>query len=162
MRSVSYLSAKARTRVGILYFVALLSTALALGPALAHAFELPNKIGLTRDDYFTVQQIYRGWNRLAIVILVQLASMIALAIALRGTGAPFWWTVAAIACLVGAQLLFWLLTQPTNAVTDNWRRIPENWATLRARWEYSHLGGAGFQLLALSALILGLMRTRLG
>ena len=29
-----------------------------LGPALAHAFELPAKIGLPREEYFIVQQIY--------------------------------------------------------------------------------------------------------
>ena len=32
------------------FFVALLATALALGGALAHAFELPNKIGMTRGE----------------------------------------------------------------------------------------------------------------
>jgi hypothetical protein len=37
--------------IGIL---ALMSTALALGGALAHMLELPNKISLSRDQYFTV------------------------------------------------------------------------------------------------------------
>jgi hypothetical protein len=36
-------------------------TALALVPAGAHLFELPNKIGLSQDRYFIVQSIYRGW-----------------------------------------------------------------------------------------------------
>jgi hypothetical protein len=35
-------------------FLALLCTALALAPAMAHLLELSNKIGLSRDDYFTV------------------------------------------------------------------------------------------------------------
>ena len=34
-------------------------TALALVPAGAHLFELPNKIGLAQDQYFIVQSIYR-------------------------------------------------------------------------------------------------------
>ena len=55
--------------VKILRFVALLFDALALAPALAHAMELPNKINLSREDYLTVQQIYRGWNRLAVVVI---------------------------------------------------------------------------------------------
>jgi hypothetical protein len=33
----------------VLFFVAMLSSAMALGGALAHLFELPNKIGLPRD-----------------------------------------------------------------------------------------------------------------
>jgi hypothetical protein len=35
-----------------IWFVALLSTALAMGGALAHALELPNKIDLASDQYF--------------------------------------------------------------------------------------------------------------
>jgi hypothetical protein len=42
-------------------FSSLLFAALALAPALAHLLELPNKIGLARDHYLTVQQIYRVW-----------------------------------------------------------------------------------------------------
>ena len=45
---------------GIAFFVALLASALVLGPALAHVLELPNKIGLPRDEYFIVQKTYRG------------------------------------------------------------------------------------------------------
>jgi hypothetical protein len=41
-------------------FFSLLFAALALAPALAHLLELPNKIGLSRDDYLIVQQIYRA------------------------------------------------------------------------------------------------------
>ncbi|WP_036251994.1 hypothetical protein [Methylobacter sp. BBA5.1] len=49
-----------------LRFVSFLFTALALAVALAHALELPNKITLSREDYLTVQQIYRGWALLCI------------------------------------------------------------------------------------------------
>jgi hypothetical protein len=61
-------------------FTALLATSLALGGALAHALELPNKISMTREDYFVAQQIYRGWNQLAYVLAAQLAAMIAVAV----------------------------------------------------------------------------------
>ena len=47
-----------------LRFLSLFTAAIALGPALAHLLELPAKIGLPREAYFTVQQIYRagpGW-----------------------------------------------------------------------------------------------------
>jgi hypothetical protein len=42
-------------------FLSLVLVALALAPAMAHLLELPNKITLSREDYLTVQQIYRGW-----------------------------------------------------------------------------------------------------
>jgi hypothetical protein len=44
----------------IVFFVVLLASALVLGPALAHLLELPNKIGLPREEYFIVQKAYRG------------------------------------------------------------------------------------------------------
>jgi hypothetical protein len=49
-------------------FFSLLFVALALAPALAHLLELPNKIGLSHDAYLTVQQIYRGWALLGLVV----------------------------------------------------------------------------------------------
>jgi hypothetical protein len=54
----------------VAFFVALLASALMLGPALAHAFELPAKIGLSREEYFIVQQIYRGWAGFSLVLVV--------------------------------------------------------------------------------------------
>ena len=42
-------------------FVAIVLAALALIPAGAHFFELPHKIGMAQEQYFTVQSIYRGW-----------------------------------------------------------------------------------------------------
>jgi hypothetical protein len=44
----------------VIQFLAVLLTALALIPAGAHLFELPNKMHLPRDPYLTVQGIYAG------------------------------------------------------------------------------------------------------
>jgi hypothetical protein len=54
-------------------FFSLLFAALALAPALAHLLELPKKIGFSRDDYLTVQQIYRAllWFVVAGALLSQ-------------------------------------------------------------------------------------------
>ncbi len=139
-------------------FVALLATALALGAGLAHALELPNKIGLSRDDYFVVQQIYRGWNLLGFLLFVQLVSMIAVAVMSRNEPRTLWPSVVAILCLLGAQLLCWTLTFPANVATSNWTVIPDNWDALRAQWEYSHAAGAGFQILAMASLIVAALR----
>ena len=48
------------SRTTIAYFVALLASALVLGPALAHVLDLPNKIGLPRDECFIVQKADAG------------------------------------------------------------------------------------------------------
>ena len=65
----------------VLKISALFLTMLTAAPGLAHLFELPNKIGLPRDEYSVVQQAYRGWNQLAYILLVELVSIVALAVA---------------------------------------------------------------------------------
>jgi hypothetical protein len=72
-------------------FLAIVFTALALVPAGAHLFELPNKIGLAREAYFIVQSIYRGWALFGIVLIGSLVANLALAIIARRQRAPFCW-----------------------------------------------------------------------
>jgi hypothetical protein len=134
--------------------IALLSTAIALGGALAHLFELPHKIELSRDDYFVVQGIYRGWNRLGFVLLIQLLSILAVIVSFRHDREVRVLVIIALVCLIAAQTLFWTFTYPANVATDNWTSIPKDWETLRRNWEYSHAGGAMCQLGAMIALVL--------
>jgi hypothetical protein len=143
---------RSRTGIDLLFFVALLSTALALGGALAHALELPNKISLSEHEYFIVQKAYRGWNRLAFLLLVELGSMSAIAVRWRHEPGILWPTVIAIACLLCAQAAFWIFTYPANTATHNWTAVVPDWQALRRQWEYSHAAGAVFQVLAMSAL----------
>ena len=64
-------------------FIALLFTALTLAPALAHLLESPNKINLFREDYLTVQQIYRGWALLGFIVPGALLSNLMLTMMVR-------------------------------------------------------------------------------
>lgn len=138
-------------------FLALMSTAVALGGALAHLFELPNKIGLPGDEYFIVQQAYRGWARLAYVLLVQLLSLIAVILLYRRRPKVRWPALFALLFLAAAQAVFWTLTYPANVATENWTIMPENWETLRVQWEYSHAVGAIFQLLSMASLSIAVL-----
>ena len=95
-------------------FVALLASALLLGPALAHAFELPNKIGLPREEYFIVQKAYRGWNLLAWLLAVQVLALLAAAISARPERRVMVFTLLALACVLAAQGVFWTFTYPAN------------------------------------------------
>ena len=145
-----------------IFFIALLATALALGAALAHALELPNKINLAKDEYFVVQKAYRGWNQLGYLLVIELIAMLAVAALSRDEPRVLWPTIIAIVSLMAAQAVFWIFTYPANVVTDNWTAVPDQWEDVRARWEYSHLAGAAFQVMAMSALIVAaLERTRL-
>jgi hypothetical protein len=64
------ISPKPSVTYDVIFFVALMATALALGAALAHAYALPNKIVLPDNEYFIAQKAYRGWNRLGFLLAV--------------------------------------------------------------------------------------------
>lgn len=135
-------------------FVALMATAVALGAAMAHLLELPNKIGLAREPYFIVQGIYAGWWQLAYVLVMQLAGILAVSWLWRRHPAVMHAALAALLCLVAAQVVFWVWTEPANVATRNWTFAPDNWETLRRQWEYSHAGGAVLQLACMAFLVI--------
>ena len=143
-----------------LYFVSLLSAALALGPAMAHLLELPNKIGLAGQDYLTVQQIYRGWALLGFVVGTALFSTLALTWAIRKHRQAFFFSLIGLLCIIGTQVIFWTFTYPANQATQNWTTLPDNWLELRRQWEYSHASSAVLNLIAVGALILSLLAQR--
>lgn len=145
-----------------LYLVAFVFVALALGPALAHLFALPNKIGLDEAQYLTVQQIYAGWALLGVVVFGALLSTLVLAVVLRRDRGPALWALIAFLCIAGTQLIFWSFTFPANQATANWTEIPANWQALRAQWEYSHAASAALNLAAMIALALSVLAWRTG
>ncbi|NOT45772.1 MAG: hypothetical protein HOP14_14320 [Acidobacteria bacterium] len=141
-----------------LYFVALLSSALALVPTGAHLAELASKMQLGASEYLVVQQIYRGWALFGIVTFGALASTCVLTLRLRGYSPAFGPALVALLCLVGTQVLFWAFTFPVNQETDNWTVMPAAWGMLRARWEYSHAAAAVLNVAALGSLIVSVLR----
>ena len=137
----------------IVHTLSLVFVALLLGPSLGHLFELPNKVGLSRQDYLTVQQIYRGWALFGFVVGAALFCTLGLTVQLWSRSRPARSALTAFLCLVGTQVIFWTWTYPANVATDNWTILPDGWTNLRAQWEYSHAAGAGLNFAAFLALI---------
>jgi hypothetical protein len=144
----------------LLRFIAVMSTAVAMAAGFAHLLELPNKMPLSRTDYLTVQQIYRGWALLGVVVLGALLATVLVAFRVRAYPAAFYLTLCAAACIALSLIIFFLFTYPANQQTQNWTTLPENWESLRRQWEYSHALGAGLYFVALSALTLSLLVDR--
>lgn len=144
----------------IVQFLALLLNALALVPAGAHLFALANKIGLSAEQYFIVQNIYRGWALFGIVLLSALVANLLLAIALRGRGPPFGFALVAFLCIALTLVIFFTWTFPANQATQNWTAIPANWEQLRRQWEYSHVANALVTLVAYGSVVLSVLTMR--
>jgi hypothetical protein len=135
-------------------FLAIVLTALALVPAGAHLFELPNKIGLAQEPYFVVQSIYRGWALFGIVLFGALAANLWLTIVLRRQRSALWLALAGFLLVALTLLIFFTWTYPANQATANWTIAPEGWQELRTQWEYAHAANAVLTFLALCSVTL--------
>src|SRR5215216_5502723 len=122
----------------ILRLLAVLLTAVAMAAGFAHLLELPNKISLERQEYLTVQQLYRGWALLGFVVVGALLITGIVAVMVRARSTEFYLTLGAALCIALSLVIFFLFTYPANQQTQNWTTMPENWEMLRRQWEYSH------------------------
>lgn len=143
----------------ITQFVAIVLAVLALVPAGAHLFELPHKIGMTQEQYFTVQAIYRGWALFGIPLIGAIVAAAVLAIMLRDQPLPFWLVVVTLVCLAAGLAVFFSWIYPANQATRNWTVAPMDWAELRKRWEYSHAANAVLNFTGFCTLVLSVLTT---
>lgn len=117
--------------------------AVILIPSGAHLFELPAKIGMGREAYFTAQGIYAGWALFGVPIVAAFFANGALAVLerRRDPAAARWAGVSALLVLVSLAVFYvWIF--PANQETANWVRQTENWEALRHQWEWAHAANA--------------------
>ena len=114
-------------KVRVIQFAAAILTALALVPGGAHVLELSNKINLDQAQYVAVQQIYRGWALLGIVLIAALLANLLSAIVARSQKMPVLFAATATVLLGVTLAVFFTWTFPVNRVTDNWTVAPADW-----------------------------------
>jgi hypothetical protein len=141
-------------------FFAILFTGLAMVPAGAHLFALPNKIGMSRDAYFVAQQAYAGWALFGVVLIGAVVADLVLTIVLRRRLLPCLLALLGFLAIGGTLVVFFLFTFPTNEATANWTSVPENWETLRRQWEYSHAANALITFFGFCAIVLASVLAR--
>lgn len=140
--------------VKTLQFLAIVLTALSLVPGGAHLFELPNKIGLPQEAYFTVQAIYRGWALFGFVLVPALLVNLLLAFAVRHSVRSSALALMAAVLMAANLAIFFGWTYPANVATENWTTPVPGWEALRAQWEYSHAVNAMLTFGALCLVVL--------
>jgi hypothetical protein len=144
----------------VVQFFAVVLTALAVVPAGAHLFELPNKIDLPRDAYLVVQGVYAGWALFGIVDLAALVMNVVLAVRLRWQPPAVYFAAVSAVCFVVFFAIFFTWTFPANQATANWTTLPDNWSGLRQEWEYSHAVNAVVMLIALCSVTLAVITAK--
>lgn len=140
----------------LLKLLTVLLTALAFAPGAAHLFELPAKIGMDREAYFTVQRIYAGWALFGVALFGALLANLALFFLASRAGEPVSgrWGLAAAGLIALSLAVFFIRVFPTNQASSNWTMAPENWDALRRQWEYGHAANAVILFAALAAATL--------
>ena len=150
-----------------------LLVAVTMGLALAHALEFPGKLRLDEESYRDVQAIYYPGFTIGGLVGEAGALLLlpVLLFLLPFSTDRFWWTAAALGCLVAGHAIYWVVTHPVNAAwlkdTDlsaagaaffsTYAGQDADWRHLRNLWEYSHIARAVLGLAALTALSVGLM-----
>jgi len=129
-------------------FLAIVFTAIALVPGVAHLMAFPAKIDMPEEPYFAVQQIYRGWAWFGLAIFAAIFANFTSAMLVRDRPREFWLSFAASLLIAVTLIIFFTWTYPANQLTGNWTSVPDNWETLRRQWEYSHAVNAAITFIA--------------
>src|SRR5439155_11191897 len=85
----------------------------------AHVFELLRKMALPEAQYHIVQDIYRGWWIVGLLLPAALIANAALAIAVRDDGSARGLAIGAAALLLINLIVFAVWTLPVNRVTSD-------------------------------------------
>jgi hypothetical protein len=101
-----------------IHALAVILTAVSLIPGGAHVAELFNKLGLGREEYFLVQQIYQGWALFGIAIIAAFAANLALTFLLWRRREPFSLPAIACLCIAASLAVFFVWVYPTNLATS--------------------------------------------
>jgi len=155
----------------IVHVFAVLFVGIGMGLTLAHALEYPGKLRLSRDQYFAVQQICRpGFAVGGLAEAVGLLATLWLIIITPTASAAFWLMASALAALIMAHAIYWVVAQPISkfwvdhaaarsmqtAAMGGARLSSSDWEDLRDRSELSHIARAALIFFAFTALAVAL------
>lgn len=143
--------------ISMLQLISIMLTAVAMSAGWAHLLELRSKMKLSRDEYLTVQKIYRGWALLGVVVVAALISAGVLSLLQRDSEPAFYLSLVGFSCIALTLVVFYVFILPANKKTRNWTVLPAQWEFLRKRWEYSHATSAILYFIALASLVISLL-----
>jgi hypothetical protein len=160
--------------------LAIILVAIAMAPAIAHAFEFPGKKRLSKQAYVAVQSIYYpGFTLLGFTEPAALTAVVMLLLLTPRGSEPFWLLLGAAGALFAMQSVYWVVIHPINKYwLEAAKRTPGRlagtffshdplnrgaipvhsgeveWTTLRDHWEYSHIARAALAFLSFLLVLL--------
>jgi hypothetical protein len=97
-----------------------------------------------------------GASFFGVAVTAALLLTLAYTLSILGDRSAVLLSVAACMFLIGAELIFWLITYQINAITKQWTVAPDNFEIARKRWEYAEAISAIFTFLALVTILLSI------
>ncbi|HUZ62009.1 MAG TPA: hypothetical protein VMU83_24755 [Hanamia sp.] len=134
-------------------FLTILFAFITLSALIVHLFELGVKINLSKEDYHSVQNIYREWAWLGVFEIGSILLTAILTFKERENKKIFPYLMISFVCFLVSIIFFFLFTFPVNGATSNWTQMPQGWDILRRKWEYSHAINATLYLTGFGFLI---------
>ncbi|MER9232473.1 DUF1772 domain-containing protein [Mesorhizobium sp. M0622] len=157
---------------GFLLFWSILTTtvaALSLGPSFAHVLESVPRLTRWSPSLWRETTVFNAQFQFFATIGAPLdvAAIVCpglLAWMLRGDRPAFWWALAATMLYLMALVAWVALVKPANDVLATWvpGPIPDNFETIRSRWETGHMVVTGFKAAGFIALVVALLSIRRG
>lgn len=148
--------------IRVLRAVALLLAALTMGLLFAHVLELGPKFGYPAEFYIRLNNSLYVWFGPPLGALLYVGSIAAAAVLtwlVRRRRAALAWTGAAAALQAVSLVTYFVVVEPVNQRLRPLPPgvVPEDFATLRAQWEFGHatefvLFSVAFMFLVVSVL----------
>ncbi|PBC08025.1 hypothetical protein [Mesorhizobium sp. WSM3859] len=157
---------------GFLLFWSVLSVtvaALSLGPSFAHTLESLPRLMKWSPALWRETTVFNAQFQLFLLIgaPLDIAAIVCPAVLvwmLRDEASAFWFLLAATLLYALALVLWTVLVKPANDILATWTPgpIPENFDTVRLRWETGHMAVTAAKVLGFISLCFGLLGVRHG
>ncbi|MEI9901119.1 MAG: hypothetical protein WDN31_14345 [Hyphomicrobium sp.] len=118
------------------------------------------RLQLEPSAYVMVQHLDHEAMLVGILGVLALAAAALHSFLVRGSTAAFAWSIVAVAGLAAAQIVFWSISFPIIALTQDWSVVPEDFDGVRQQWESALAVAGALCFGALLAIVRALQASR--
>jgi hypothetical protein len=146
-------------------FLALLVTALSLGPSFAHVLEAYPRLATWSPELWREATVFGGQFQMFAVVgapldLGAIFVTIGLTYVTRRARPAFWFALCSAFLFAGSLLTWFGVVSPANGVLATWQPgpIPADFNEVRWQWELGHMAVASLKLVGFCAVALAVLQ----